>query len=54
MLRLAVDGQNPAPVGRWFIPLLSHVTSLFTGFQSDLANYHLVQEFLSMHSVMLN
>ena len=28
-----VDGRNPAPVGRWFIPLQSHYFQCFIGIQ---------------------
>ena len=37
-----VDGRNPAPIDRWFIPL-------FIGFQPS----KVVQDFLTIHSMVL-
>ena len=40
--RCRVDGRNPAPVGRWFIPLQSHDLQFFI----VTNRYQLVQDFV--------
>ena len=45
-----VDGGNPAPVGRWFIPWLSHYLQCFIVPNS----YQLVQDFLHPQYVVMH